>query len=100
MEKNQIFYRGKLVGKDTVYFTIEGFGKSAGDYKIHIDNADVKAGMMISGDHPLAKMSLWSIRSVIAVEPFVDISLEPGGESTWKYDYEYYTMPHPGGASH
>jgi hypothetical protein len=27
------------------------------------------------------------------VEPFVDISLEPGGESTWKYVYEYYTLP-------
>jgi hypothetical protein len=93
VEKNQIFYRGKLVGKDTVYFTIEGFGKSTDDYKIHIDNSDVKAGMVISGDRPLAKMSLWSIRSVIAVEPFVDISLEPGGESRWKYDYEYYTLP-------
>jgi hypothetical protein len=97
VEKNQILYRRNLVGKDTVYFAIEGFGKSPGDYKIHLENADVKAGMMISGDRPLAKMSLWSIRSVIAVEPFVDIALEPGSQSTWKYDYEYYTLPHPGG---
>jgi hypothetical protein len=93
VEKNKVLYRKKLEGKDTVYFAIEGFGKSAGDYKIHLENADVKAGMMISGDRPLAKMSLWSIRSIIAVEPFVDISLEPGNQSTWKYDYEYYTLP-------
>jgi hypothetical protein len=44
--------------------------------------------MTISGDRPLAKVSLWSIRSVIAVEPFIDISLELGSHSTWKYDYQ------------
>jgi hypothetical protein len=94
VEKNQISYRKTLVGKDTVYFSINGFGKSADDYKIHVENTNVKAGMMVSGDRPLAKMSLWSIRSIIAVEPFVDIALEPGNQSTWKYDYEYYTLPH------
>ncbi len=49
---------------------------------------------MITGDRPLAKMALWSIRSVLSVEPFIDISLDPGGQSTWKYAYEYYTLPH------
>jgi hypothetical protein len=93
VEKNRILYRKNLVGKDTVYFAIEGFGKGAEDYKVHIENTDVKAGMIISGDRPLDKMSLWSIRSIIAVEPFVDISLEPGNQSTWKYDYAYYTLP-------
>jgi hypothetical protein len=53
----------------------------------------VHAGMTISGDRPLAKVAFWSIRSVIAVEPFIDISLEPGSHSAWKYDYEYYTLP-------
>ncbi len=76
-----------------MYFSIDGFGKSSDDYKIHIDNTNVHAGMTITGDRPLAKMSLWSIRSVIAVEPFIDISLEPGSQSTWKYNYEYYTLP-------
>jgi hypothetical protein len=96
VQKNQILYRKTLVGEDRVYFAIEGFGKSSDDYSIHVENTNVKAGMTISGDQPLAKVSLWSIRSVIAVEPFIDISLEPGSQSTWKYDYEYYTLPHPG----
>jgi hypothetical protein len=39
-------------------------------------------------------MGLWSIRSVLSIEPFVDVSLEPGSQSSWKYDYEYYTLPH------
>jgi hypothetical protein len=93
VEKNKILYRKTLTGEDRVYFAIEGFGKSSDDYKIHIENTNVHAGMTITGDRPLAKMSLWSIRSVIAVEPFIDISLEPASQSTWKYDYEYYTLP-------
>jgi hypothetical protein len=91
VEKNQILYRKNLTGEDVVAFAIVGFGKSSD--KIHIENKNVHAGMTITGDRPLAKLSLWSIRSVIAVEPFIDISLEPGSDSTWKYKYEYYTLP-------
>jgi hypothetical protein len=93
IRKNQILYRKTLVGEDRVYFAITGFGKSSDDYKIRIENTKANVGMTITGDRPLAKMSLWSIRSVIAVEPFVDISLEPGSETTWKYSHDYYTLP-------
>ncbi len=89
---HQVLYRQTLTGEDKVTFAIDGFSKSADDYKIRIENSKVKAGMTITGDRPLAKLSLWSIRSVIAVEPFVDIAIEPGGQSTWKYDYEYDTL--------
>jgi hypothetical protein len=91
--QNQLVYLKTLAGEDRVYTSIEGFGKSSDDYRIRIEDADVKAGMTITGDRPLAKMALWSIRSVLSVEPFIDISLEPGAESTWKYGYEYYTLP-------
>jgi hypothetical protein len=93
VRKNQIVYLKTLEGEDRVYTGIEGFSDSSNDYKIRIENTNVKAGMTISGDRPLAKMALWSIRSVLAVEPFVDVSVEPGGHSTWKYVYDYYTLP-------
>ena len=98
VEKNQLLYRSTLTGEDRVYFNIEGFGKSADDYKFHLENSKAKVGMAILGDRPLDKLALWSIRSVIALEPFVDVSVEPGGVSTWTYHYEYYTLPHDGKA--
>ena len=49
--------------------------------------------MRIKGDRPLAAMDLWSIRTILAVEPFIAISLSPGSEFTWKNMYEYYTLP-------
>jgi hypothetical protein len=29
----------------------------------------------------------------MAVEPFVEIVVEPGAEFTWQSVYEYYTLP-------
>jgi hypothetical protein len=97
--KNQIVFLKTLAGEQRVYTSIAGFGKTSDDYKIRIENAKVKAGMVISGDRPLARMSLWSIRSVLAVEPFIDISVAPESQTTWNYHYEYYTSGAPSSAT-
>jgi hypothetical protein len=93
LRKNQIVYLKTLAGEDRVYTSIQGFGSSAADYNIRIEHATAQAGMTITGDRPLASMSLWSIRSVLAVEPFIALAVEPGSQSTWKYEYAYYTLP-------
>ena len=93
---NQIVYLKTLQGKDRVYTTIQGFNDSPDNYRIRIENTKVNAGMVISGDRGLQKMSLWSIRSVLAVEPFIDVSVKPGGELQWTYAYQFYTLPHSG----
>ncbi len=89
----RLVYLKTLEGKDRVYTTIQGFTNSPDDYKIRIDNTKVNAGMMISGDRALQKMALWSIRSVLAVEPFIDVSVEPGKQLEWTYRYVFYTLP-------
>ena len=63
-----------------------------GDHLIRIEDTRAGAGMKIQADRPLLRESLWSIRSVIAVEPFIEINVEPGAEFTWKSAYEYYTL--------
>ena len=49
--------------------------------------------MTITGDRPLSRVYLWSIRTTISVEPFVAIAIEPGMEFTWQSAYNYYTLP-------
>ena len=49
--------------------------------------------MSIEGDRPLQRVALWSIRTVMAVEPFVGVAIEPGSEFTWKSTYRYFTLP-------
>lgn len=90
---NQLVYLKVLNNEDMVELPIEGFGDSASDYDIRIENRRVGAGMTINGDRPLSHINLWSIRAVLAVEPFIKMSINPGEEFTWKISYRYYTLP-------
>ena len=82
----------RSAGQDRVSFPIQGFGPNASDYDIRVENRRARAGVRITGDRPLASMALWSIRTVLAVEPFIDISIDPGDTFTWKYTYTYFTL--------
>ena len=92
IRKNQIAYLKTLTNQDRVTFPIQGFSSDPKDYDIRIENRKLGAGMRVTGDRPLASESLWSIRSVLAMEPFIDVVAEPGKEFTWKYTYTYYTV--------
>lgn len=87
---NQIAYLKTLEGQDRVSFGIQGFSKEAKDYDVRIENHKVGVGVRVISDRPLASLMLWSIRSVISVEPFIDVSTDPGSTSTWRYTYTYY----------
>jgi len=89
---NQIVYRKTLEGQEVVTTSLLGFGDSSKDNEIRIEDSRVGAGMKITADRPLASASLWSIRTVIAMEPFVSVTIEPGNEFSWKSTYNYYTL--------
>ncbi len=89
----QIVYLKPLKDRDTVTTTLEGFSSNPDDNQIRIENSALKAGMTIKTDRPLLREPLWSIRSVMAMEPYVAISIAPGQEFTWTSTYEYYALP-------
>ncbi len=93
IEGNRAVYAKAVENQDRVSFGLQGFGSDAKDYDIHIENRKAGVGMRIVGDRPLSNESVWSIRSVLAVEPFIDIAADPGQEFRWKYTYSYYTLP-------
>ncbi len=90
---NQIIFLKTLQNEDMVETLMEGFGDSPTDNEIRIENRKVGAGMTITGDHPLSSLNLWSIRTVLAMEPFIAMSVAPGQEFTWKISYRYYSLP-------
>ena len=89
---HQFTYRRNLSGRETVAAEFSGFGNTAADYNITIENSKAGVGMKIVGNRPLSREHLWSIRSVVSMEPFIDMSIEPGKAFTWKYDYSYYSL--------
>jgi hypothetical protein len=90
---NQLVYAKTLASEDRATATIHGFGDSAKDYDIRVENKKLGAGYHVTGDRPLSNIAVWSIRTVNAVEPYIAMSIEPGKEFTWNLNYEYYTLP-------
>jgi hypothetical protein len=90
---NRVVYLRELRPGETAATPLNGFGDTSKDYDIRIENAAAGAGMRITADRPLSSASLWSIRPVVSVEPFIAIDIEPGGEFTWRIRYEYSSLP-------
>jgi len=89
---NQIAYLKTLEGKDRMQAQMKGFNNSPSDYSITIENTKVGAGVRYSGNRPLWDVGYWSIRTVLAAEPFINFDIVPGAEYTWTLTYDYYTI--------
>ena len=50
---------------------------------MRIENGHVGAGMVIRANRPMSHLALWCIRSVLSVEPFINMDIAPGGEFAW-----------------
>ena len=89
IDGNRFAYQRGLTGKESVSFHISGFGSDKRDYDIRVANAKSGAGMRVTADQPVSKINVWSIRSVMAVEPYITIDLKPGASKRWTYTYTY-----------
>jgi hypothetical protein len=90
---NEVVFLKQLSGDDELVVPIQGFSDSAKDTEIVIENHKVGAGLKISGDRPLIREYVWAVRTVLAVEPYVAIDVQPGSEFTWSNTLDYYTLP-------
>lgn len=91
IDKNEIRYGKALAPRDVVSFPVLGFGEGPRDYDIRIENRKTGVGLRVTGDRPLTRLVLWSIRSVLSMEPFIDIT-GPGGLAVWTYTYTHYVV--------
>jgi len=89
----ELVYLRELQKGQTVFTNLEGHGGTSSDYDIRVENRKTGAGVRLTGDRPLLKVVFWSIRSNISPEPYIDMRVEPGKESTWRILYEFYTLP-------
>jgi len=90
---NQLAFSKDLKGSDTFYSEFSGFGKTAADYQIQVENRKTGAGVTFRGDRPLVNVGVWAVRTVVAPEPFIEIKVLAGREFNWKYTYRFYTVP-------
>jgi hypothetical protein len=88
---NKLVYSRVLEGAECYQASFTGFGAEAKDNDIRIENTRTGAGVRITGDRPMTRFGYWSIRTVVAPEPYIDLNIAPGQQFTWSYTYDYYT---------
>jgi hypothetical protein len=88
---NKIIYTKNLEGSECYQTSFTGFGADAKDNDIRIENKRTGAGVRVTGDRPLARFGYWSIRTVVAPEPYIDINVEPGQQFSWTNTFDFYT---------
>ncbi len=87
---NTLSFPKPLAGEDRVYLEFRGFGNTAADHDIRIENRSRAAGVRITTDRPLTRLALWSIRAPLCIEPFIEFEIAPGAEFRWQTAYEFY----------
>jgi hypothetical protein len=87
----QLIFPKNLTGADTFYEEFKGFGNTADDYEIKVENHKTGAGVVIRGDRPIVYLGVWAVRTVVAPEPYIQIKVPVGKEFSWKYTYRFYT---------
>ena len=89
----ELGYQRNLIGEETFYCpNLSGFGNSASDYEIRIENHNTGAGVRITCDQPFLKLAFWSCPTTLCPEPYIKIKVDPGKEINWSIKYEFYTL--------
>jgi hypothetical protein len=88
----QLRFTRELGPRENVFSEFTGFGPAATDYDFRLEQTDTRAAVRIRGDRPIVKMVFWSAPRTVCPEPYIDASVDPGKESTWRITYEFYEV--------
>ncbi|MCY7352185.1 MAG: hypothetical protein LH606_16220 [Cytophagaceae bacterium] len=92
VQGKELIYERALKARESSYSNLQGFGSSAQDYDIRVENRKTGAGVRIRGDRPIDKLAFWTNPTNLSPEPFIKLRIEPGQETTWNLTYEFYSL--------
>ena len=79
--------------RQTIETDLDGSGAGSGDYDTRVENRNTGAGVRQTSDRPTSKLHLWSIRTTVCPEAFIDLRIERGKDASWRIAYEFYALP-------
>jgi hypothetical protein len=88
---SRLVYAKVLEGAECYSGAFTGYGGDAKDNDVRVENKRSGAGVRITGDRPLVRFGYWSIRTVVAPEPYIDINIAPQQQFAWTNTFDYYT---------
>ncbi|WP_416865167.1 MAG: hypothetical protein ACMVP2_22255 [Imperialibacter sp.] len=93
VSSGEVRYTGVLGKNDHARLrSIGGYGGSAADYDIAIENRNTGAGVRITCDRPLSRLIFWSALKTVCPEPYIGVKVAPSESFSWTITYDYYTL--------
>ncbi len=92
VEGREFRFTRELAGQEAVMALVSGFGATAGDHEIVIENHVTGAAVRINGDRPLYDLRLFFRRPNVCPETFFHLRLEPKQTANWQARYSFYTV--------
>ncbi|SOE24113.1 hypothetical protein SAMN06298216_4480 [Spirosomataceae bacterium TFI 002] len=90
IENKAITFNRALASSESVFSNdVTGFGDTAQDFDIIIENLKTKAGVRITSDRPINNMVFWACATISCPEPYTKIEVKPGETFTWSINYEF-----------
>jgi hypothetical protein len=78
--------------RESVYAVLHGYGNTAADYDIRLENRLTGAAVRIRADRPFSKLVYWGSMKTLCPEPYIHVSVAPGETYTWTLYYDFYTV--------
>ncbi len=90
VEGNAIVYKQKMQPKETVQAYLTGYGATAADCNLRVEDMVHRIGVEQTADRPITKMYLWSISTTICPEAYLHLDVAPGKTGRWVIRYRLF----------
>jgi hypothetical protein len=94
LEGNSVRWPQALVERESASVLLHDESKPPQPYDVKVESVKTGAGFRVTSDAPITRFNLWSIRTVMAAEPYNAVNVAPGAEQRWSYTYTF-TPPRP-----
>jgi hypothetical protein len=92
IEGQRIAYVREIKDGERCLAPLRGFSDSASDNQYVLENKRTGAGVRISVNRPVTKLTFWSRRMAYSPEATIHLSIAPGATEKWQITYEFYTI--------
>jgi hypothetical protein len=93
VDANRVRYLKTFAGEGDLNMDMSGFGAGIESNDFRIENKHLGLGVRFTGNRPLTRANVWSIRTALGMEPQIGTEIKPGEQFEWTITYDYYTLP-------
>jgi hypothetical protein len=93
IEGKEVVYARELAPGETFSSYLTGYGATAADYDMTVQDRSTGAGVEQTSDQPISRLYLWSIHTTICPEAYIHLDVAPATAKEWMIRYRLFGPP-------